>query len=446
MHIYYESILVEINQVLNIVISLTRGIHTMQLLDFLEKSSNQDIQPEEIEQEIDSFEWIPKITQNTDPQDAKRITGIRAFYLRLFRRASHLYARGLSVHKVDCTDGSFIAHEGDPQSSHPVNGQGSRRRLLEEIAIRRFKSAREQNASLHEGMQWHLPNDADAKLSPNMFLNIQSTTQDDQESQIIVAPMRIAEDLNSPQIDTKYTHIEISRGAYGLRDLINAVKEFGISDQSERFPKFVPSVTRFAINDAAVSSGSVYWDIKKDMGEDGVFMRKAIQNSRFTPMTEPISTVSDRIRDASYGGSSSSAEDLTTDFLGRNPKVSKGLRTAILRTIKDADLGIKMNPKTMDLREFSNFIVEALRLKAHTQEELELVEDIEKGPDKYPRAIKNYADTEYTQQIWNAWRGIAQLLYLPPENYPNLNDFLTTFSSNIHEVEAQHNATMLYIS
>jgi len=425
----------------------TKGnLHTMQLLNFLEKSVNQDIQPESIEKEIDSFSWIPEITEKTDPHEQKRINALKTFYLRLYRRASHLYGLGLSVHKIDCTDGSFIARDGDSQSSHPVNGQGSRRRLLEEIAIRRFKLAREQNPSLNEGMQWHLPNDADAKISPHMFLNIQSATQNNQESQIIVAPMRIAEDVNSPQKDTKYTHIEISRGAYGLRDLINTIKEFGITNQSERFPRLVPSVTRFAINEKAVSSGSVLWDIKKDMGEDDDFMRKAIQNSSFTLMSEPISTVSDRIRNNSYGGRSSSAEDLTTNYFGRIPRVSKELRTAILRTIKDANLDLEINPKSMDLREFSNFILGALHSKAHTEAELELVECIEKDPDKYPRTIKNYAESEYAQYIWNAWRGISQLLYLPPENYPNLNDLLTIFSSNIHEVEVQHNATMIYIT
>jgi len=418
----------------------TKGnVHSLQLLTALQVFSQSKLDEDSPERIIDAFEWLPKT------QLDKRQESIRSFYVRLFNSARNLYQKGLSVQAVDCTDGSFIAYE-NKRKSHPVNGQGARRRLLQEIAIRRFGIARKENPMLRADTQWHLANDADAKISPTMFSDIQTITQNTAGSQIIAAPMRMAEDPNSPQKDTNYSHIEISRGAYGLRDLINLVKEFGITNQSERFPKFVPSVTRFAINESAVREGSVLWSIRKDMDEDANFMRKSIANSTFIAAHDPFSTVSDRIRDQSYGGASASVKDITNVFAKKEPQISHALSEAITRTCRSANLNLETPAKPMSVRDFSAFFIKALRSRAFTDQEKALVEEIESiKRDSFPRSIKNYEKTQYTQELWNVWKGIVKIVYLPATDYPNLNKLLTIFSSNIHEVEAQYNSTSLNI-
>ena len=344
-----------------------------------------------LEKRINSFDWIATEEDPTKP--------IRNFYIRLLQKGESLLRQGLNIEYIDCTDGFYLKALDDEYTSAPT--QGSRRRLVQEAALKRLKEAEGKNSLLDAANQWAIVHDADSKITPTFITELAEVTDPRlSEPTMIITPVRFAIDTHSAYPDLTRAGIDMIRGQYAVKDLRNLTYSLKYKkNHNQILTSGIGTMSRLIVN-RKVLDQRVKFSIEDNLGEDLFFTEKVVGLSpKRKQIAHPAVIIADRMRPESWAGNLPLRQQEVVKKISYIPSPFEKAIYDLEKHYSPNREVISPNPVTPENFPFRVF--ELMKHVAKTPQELELISQILENPARYPYTIKSYDESPHIGLLMN---------------------------------------------
>lgn len=222
-----------------------------------------------------SFSWIKKGTK------------IESEYLEFIDLYRKMIKQGFSLHIIDCTDGTTLSRNQDTQ--------GTRRRLLAEIALRRFSKS-----IISERNKLMIFTDADINYSTNFFTDLEKNTWKNNGT-VIFAPPYFIKDIQMPKDFLQ--EVEHTMLYYHYKNIMKSlVRIYTNKGYKKKTTTFSAILASFVTNLPAYKKVGGF-NTKFNSREDRNYLDQLEESKiEFGLNTNPFVIIKDRLRKESYIG------------------------------------------------------------------------------------------------------------------------------------------------